>query len=54
MARFDGEASQANPASVDADAGKLFNTIEPELDCFLNNDLHHSNILDVQMFDKTN
>lgn len=53
-ARFDAEASNAHPATLSAEAGSLFDTIYPEMDCFMHQDLKDSSVLDVQMFDKTN
>ena len=53
-ARFDGDASQADTASISADAGTLFNTFEPEVACFVDGDYKGGNVLDVQMYDKNN
>ena len=53
-ARFDGDASKADPASINSDAGTLFNTFEPDILCFMKGDYKDKNILDVQMYDKTN
>ncbi|XHF96653.1 hypothetical protein AWENTII_000275 [Aspergillus wentii] len=53
-ARFDTEASKSDPASVSADAGKLFDTFEPEVECFMHGEVKDKSILDVQMYDKTN
>ena len=53
-ARFDGDASEADPASINSDAGTLFNTFEPDISCFMKDDYKDKNILDVQMYDKTN
>ena len=53
-ARFDGDASEADPASINSDAGTLFNTFEPDISCFMKGDYKDKNILDVQMYDKTN
>jgi len=53
-ARFDGDVSQADPASISADAGTLFNTFEPEVVCFMKWDYKGGNVLDAQMYDKTN
>lgn len=49
-ARFDGDASQADPASISVDAGTLFKTFEPEVACFVNGDYKGGNVLDVQMY----
>ena len=53
-ARFDAGASQADPASINSDAGTLFKTFEPEVACFMHGDYKDKSILDVQMYDKTN
>lgn len=53
-ARFDGDASQADPASINSDAGTLYKTFEPEVSCFMNGDYKGGDILDVQMYDTTN
>lgn len=53
-ARFDAGASQADPASINADAGTLFKTFEPEVACFMHGNYKDKSILDVQMYDKTN
>lgn len=53
-ARFDAEASNADPATLSAETGSLFNTVYPGMDCFMHQDLKDSSVLDVQMFDKTN
>lgn len=53
-ARFDTEASMANPADLQADAGELFGTFEPEFECFVQDDFPDSAVLDVQMYDQTN
>lgn len=53
-ARFDTEASKADPADLPADAGQLFDTFEPEVECFIDGDFPDSSILDVQMYDQTN
>lgn len=53
-ARFDADAPNADPASLSAEAGSLFDTVYPEMNCFMNQDLKDSSVLDVQMFDKTN
>lgn len=53
-ARFDTEASQADPADISADAGQLFSTFEPETECFIHEDFLDTSILDVQMYDQTN
>lgn len=53
-ARFDAEASNADLATLSAEAGSLFDTVYPEMDCFMNQDLKDASVLDVQMFDKTN
>lgn len=53
-ARFGADASQADPATLSAQAGDLFNTVYPEMDCFMGQNLKDSSVLDVQMFDKTN
>lgn len=53
-ARFDAEASNADPATLSAEAGSLFDTVYPEMDCFMHQDLKDSSVFDVQMFDKTN
>ena len=53
-ARFDGDASEADPASIEPEAGKLFDTFEPEVECFMSDGYKGGNVLDVQMYDKTN
>lgn len=53
-ARFDGDASEADPASINSDAGTLFKTFEPDISCFMKGDYKEKNIMDVQMYDKTN
>lgn len=54
-ARFDTQASQADPANLTADAGDIFNTFEPEISCILGDEgVHDASILDIQMYDKTN
>lgn len=53
-ARFDTEASNADPADLSVDAGQLFDTFEPEVECFIPDNIHDSSILDVQMYDQTN
>lgn len=53
-ARFDADASEADPASISADAGTLFNTFEPEVSCFMGGNVKDNSVLDVQMYDTTN
>ncbi|KAJ5361942.1 hypothetical protein N7541_002786 [Penicillium brevicompactum] len=53
-ARFDADASQADSASITADAGTLSNTFEPEVSCFMGGNVKDNSVLDVQMYDTTN
>ncbi|KAJ5561882.1 hypothetical protein N7461_000643 [Penicillium sp. DV-2018c] len=53
-ARFDQDASNADPGELSADAGQLFDALMPSVDCFMGQDYKDGNVLDVQMYDKTN
>lgn len=53
-ARFDADASSSDPATLSAQAGDLFKTVYPQMNCFMGQKLKDSSVLDVQMYDKTN
>lgn len=53
-ARFDADASESDPASLNTDAVTLFKTFEPEVSCFIGGNVKDKSVLDVQMYDKTN
>ena len=56
-ARFDSEASNADPASIQLDAANAFGTIESTLECFVSangNDIKDGQVLSMQFLDNAN
>lgn len=53
-ARFDADASESDPASLNTDAVTLFKTFEPEVSCFIGGNVKDKSVLDVQMYAQTN
>lgn len=53
-ARFDADASESDPASLNTDAVTLFKTFESEVSCFIGGNVKNKSVLDVQMYAQTN
>ncbi|KAJ4393341.1 hypothetical protein N0V93_002549 [Gnomoniopsis smithogilvyi] len=52
--RFDGEASSADPGTIQFDAAGGFAQIESSVDCGVGSDWREGNVLSVQMYDQAN